>query len=237
MRALAESELRAAGKRLLARIHPDRFACDARAAAHNSDAFKTVGQAVEQLSLLIRAPDAGAEPRPRAATTLHPLRLRVGDTLDVEHLLPLLASGAPGANMSWQEWALSLFHLFAKARVEFDPRIVQALVAAAAPPQQTIYGCVGAAEDFSLERAASLFRTLTCVHIGRDLCPASRLAAVRSVWGARETLFAMQQQRPGLRVLVTNTRGDLARRADPALIHVPPVFSPDNLPVQCDRVY
>lgn len=245
---IVSKTLKSAFRHFQAAIHPDKAACHPAAAICNEETFKTTGALVSSFCNLLESRQGQHWFLPLSVTRLvfylRPPHTPHPELCRHEHSLPfkpLVASADDPLYISWQESAVSLFHLLTKASIDYDIRVSQWLISyihAAA----TATACMPSEEDGGLfgsllrresgDQAASLegvqedLRELTNVKILWDeLNDRERKRAVESVWHSREAFRKLLHASPSLCFVV----GRSLFSTDPNLRFLSVSFSPADL--------
>lgn len=226
MYARVADELQGGIRRFQAMVHPDRFLrYPAEVVARNAEAFKIVGSAGTSLCSLLRS-----DRRPLRHLPFTPRRLQfhlpvpvpspsplLSHTLSFDGQVDAVVASEDQPAITWQEAALSVLHLLAKAHVEHDQRITRWLLSthdADPAKEQSPHPLSEETEVFSnLLQQHQLdndpvplqsTKDLDNVRLSRDLSPEGARAAVRSVWECRDIFRKLQQIRPETRFVITD---------------------------------
>ena len=227
MHARVADELQGGIRRFQAMVHPDRFLCyPAEVVACNAEAFKIVGSAGTSLCSLLRS-----DRRPLRHLPFAPRRLQfhlpvpsppplLSHTLPFDGQAAAVVADEDQPAITWQEAALSVLHLLAKAHVEHDQRITRWLLSthdADPAKDQSPHPLSKEEEVFSnlLQQQhqqqldndpvpLQSIKDLGNVRLSRDLSPEGARAAVRSVWECRDIFRKLQQIRPETRFVITD---------------------------------
>jgi hypothetical protein len=229
MKGFTVKELGAALKAFQISIHPDKFATNAPVSKCNGETFKIVTSMTIGLCEALDRRTGNDLHFPLSPTNIcfylpdlslqtHTLSFSPEDTFGKDQLY-----------ISWQESALSLLHLFSKAKVSFDSRLTQSLLyscmnSSVSDSDQGLFGAILSENNlaFSIEKMQVLIPKLTNVHISSELSLISKKVALESIWRSRDVLLKLQQSRPSVRIVVTD---DSTANHSFTTVLVPPHFS------------
>lgn len=235
MKDVIVKEIRHGLRLFQALIHPDKFSLHPQVCRVNAEAFKTVVPLTEVF--LGRLERCHSDRLFLRMNMMSVTFFTDHENPVLKHVLPF--SGDPAMEdesfVSWQESALSLFHLFIKAHLEPDQRIIQWLI------HFTNNSNIGVGDgnpfeylmsketsessqsmSFDLKQAAACLSELTNVQIISTLDPESKRTALLSIWRSHQALLKLKQSHPHLRFIISN----LALKSSPNLIVLPPQFQP-----------
>jgi hypothetical protein len=223
-------------RELQALIHPDKFVTNPVIAIDNGEAFKTIS-----------ATFSGFFQHNGNEGFYFPMEIRrlefhiaLQPLTKVSHILTFSTDKAQEemVGITWQESALSLFHLLGKAKVNYDQRLSQWLfdhlhsVGWKNEESGIFEELLARGEDeikFSLKAAAMMMQKLPDVHIMSSLSTEQKKLAIESIWYSRKILYKLSQSQRRVRIII----GDQSISKSTCVISLPPIFSPWNLLQHC----
>lgn len=242
MHASVTGELRRGVKKLQTIIHPDKFASHpAEVSRGNGEAFKIVGSLVSSVCGLIDLHAGGRLYFPFAINRLAFYRGEGQNLHSIKHTLPFagrLATADDRSLVGWEEAALSVFHLFTKTHIDYDQRLSQWLLSSPGPSPGDFTDFEGLLqfsqtrqnEPFDLLECMRDIRKLANVRLSRGMGRESIKIAVRSIWDCRDIFCKIQQTRPAMSFLVTDSAPHALTTSFPSercrTVVLPITFSP-----------
>lgn len=228
-------ELRRGLRLFQALIHPDRFSLHPQMCRTNAEAFKAVVPLAE--GFLGRLEKCHSNRLFLRMDMVSVTFFTSGEAAALTHALPFSSDLAMEDEpfVSWQESALSLLHLFTRAHLGPDQRLIQWLISTTNrsgvdlgdrdPFEYLMFEeTLGprSLPSSDLQRAAACLCELTNVQILSTLDLASKRTALFSIWRSHQAFLKLQQTHPHLQFVIS----DLVLEPSPNLVILSPHFLP-----------